>query len=138
MVNADGTIDQVNAEGTSFENGTMGVEDGKVSIKAVDDPVELTIEKKDESGQNALSGAVFGVTPVGGSAFADGTTGDKTLDATDGDGKTLLSGQLVVGGKYEISELCCACGLYACCAEAHGSGDIRWPVKGSGQRSCGV
>lgn len=105
MVNADGTIDQVNAEGTSFENGTMGIEDGKVSIKAVDDPVELTIEKKDESGQNALSGAVFGVTPVGGSAFADGTTGEKALAATDGDGKTLLSGQLVVGGKYEISEL---------------------------------
>ena len=105
MVNADGTIDQVNAEGASFENGTMGIEDGKVSIKAVDDPVELTIVKKDESGQNALSGAVFGVTPVGGSAFADGTTGEKTLAATDGDGKTLLSGQLVVGGKYEISEL---------------------------------
>ena len=105
MVNADGTIDQVNAEGTSFENGTMGIEGGKVSIKAVDDPVELTIEKKDESGQNALSGAVFGVTPVGGSAFADGTTGEKALAATDGDGKTLLSGQLVVGGKYEISEL---------------------------------
>ena len=105
MVNADGTIDQVNAEGTSFENGTMGIEDGKVSIEAVDDPVELTIVKKDESGQNALSGAVFGVTPVGGSAFADGTTGEKTLAATDGDGKTSLSGQLVVGGKYEISEL---------------------------------
>lgn len=105
MVNADGTIDQVNVEGTSFENGTMGIEDGKVSIKAVDDPVELTIEKKDESGQNALSGAVFGVTPVDGSAFADGTTGVKTLAATDGDGKTLLLGQLVVGGKYEISEL---------------------------------
>lgn len=104
-VNADGTIDQVNAEGASFENGTMGIEDGKVSIKAVDDPVELTIEKKDEPGQNALSGAVFGVTPVDGSAFADGTTGEKTLTATDGDGKTQLSGQLVVGGKYEISEL---------------------------------
>ena len=61
-------------------------------MRAVDDPIELSLVKKDEAGDKPLAGAVFGVAPVEGSTFADGTTEPKLLDATDADGKTSLKG----------------------------------------------
>ena len=104
-VHADGTIEQVDAEESSFANGSMSIAEDAVSVKAVDDPIELSLVKKDEAGDKLLAGAVFKVTPVGGSSFADGTTESKVLAATGADGKTSLSGQLVAGSCYEITEV---------------------------------
>ena len=104
-VNADGTIEQVDAEESSFANGSMSIAEDAVSVQAVDDPIELSLVKKDEAGEKLLAGAVFKVTPVGGSSFADGTTESKVLAATGADGKTSLSGQLVAGSCYEITEV---------------------------------
>ena len=104
-VNADGTIEQVDAEESSFANGSMSIVEDAVSVQAVDDPIELSLVKKDETGDKLLAGAVFKVTPVGGSSFADGTTESKVLAATGADGKTSLSGQLVAGSCYEITEV---------------------------------
>lgn len=74
-------------------------------MQAVDDPIELSLVKKDEAGDKPLAGAVFEVAPVEGSAFADGTTMPKLLDATDADGKTSLEGQLIAGDRYKITEV---------------------------------
>lgn len=74
-------------------------------MRAVDDPIELSLVKKDEAGDKPLAGAVFEVAPVEGSSFADGTTGPKLLDATDANGKTSLKGQLIAGDRYKITEV---------------------------------
>ena len=104
-VNADGTIEQVDAEETSFANGSISIAEDAVSVQAVDDPIELSLVKKDEAGDKPLAGAVFEVAPVEGSTFADGTTEPKLLDATDADGKTSLKGQLIAGCRYKITEV---------------------------------
>ena len=104
-VNTDGTIDQVDAEETSFANGSISIAEDAVSVQAVDDPIELSLVKKDEAGDKPLAGAVFEVAPVEGSTFADGTTEPKLLDATDADGKTSLEGQLIAGDRYKITEV---------------------------------
>lgn len=104
-VNADGTIEQVDAEETSFANGSISIAEDAVSVRAVDDPIELSLVKKDEAGDKPLAGAVFEVAPVEGSSFADGTTEPKLLDATDADGKTSLKGQLIAGCRYKITEV---------------------------------
>lgn len=104
-VNADGTIEQVDAEETSFANGSISIAEDAVSVQAVDDPIELSLVKKDEAGDKPLAGAVFEVAPVEGSTFADGTTEPKLLDATDADGKTSLEGQLIAGCRYKITEV---------------------------------
>ena len=103
--NTDGTIEQVDAEETSFANGSISIAEDAVSVQAVDDPIELSLVKKDEAGDKPLAGAVFEVAPVEGSSFADGTTEPKLLDATDADGKTSLKGQLIVGCRYKITEV---------------------------------
>lgn len=104
-VNTDGTIEQVDAEETSFVNGSISIAEDAVSVRAVDDPIELSLVKKDEAGDKPLAGAVFEVAPVEGSTFADGTTEPKLLDATDADGKTSLKGQLIAGCRYKITEV---------------------------------
>ena len=104
-VNTDGTIEQVDAEETSFANGSISIAKDAVSVQAVDDPIELSLVKKDEAGDKPLAGAVFEVAPVEGSTFADGTTEPKLLDATDADGKTSLEGQLIAGCRYKITEV---------------------------------
>lgn len=104
-VNTDGTIEQVDAEETSFANGSISIADDAVSVRAVDDPIELSLVKKDEAGNKPLAGAVFEVAPIKGSSFADGTTEPKLLDATGADGKTSLKGQLIAGGRYKITEV---------------------------------
>lgn len=104
-VNTDGTIEQVDAEETSFANGSISIAEDAVSVQAVDDPIELSLVKKDEAGDKPLAGAVFEVAPVEGSSFADGTTEPKLLDATDADGKTSLKGQLIAGCRYKITEV---------------------------------
>lgn len=104
-VNTDGTIEQVDAEETSFANGSISIAEDAVSVRAVDDPIELSLVKKDEAGDKPLAGAVFEVAPVEGSSFADGTIGPKLLDATDADGKTSLKGQLIAGDRYKITEV---------------------------------
>ena len=104
-VNTDGAIEQVDAEETSFANGSISISEDAVSVQAVDDPIELSLVKKDEAGDKPLTGAVFEVVPVEGSAFADGTTEPKLLDATDADGKTSLEGQLIAGCRYKITEV---------------------------------
>lgn len=104
-VNADGTIEQVNAKETSFANGSISIAEDAVSVRAVDDPIELSLVKKDEAGDKPLAGAVFEVAPIKGSSFADGTTEPKLLDATGADGKTSLKGQLIAGCRYKITEV---------------------------------
>ena len=104
-VNTDGAIEQVDAEETSFANGSISIAEDAVSVQAVDDPIELSLVKKDEAGDKPLAGAVFEVAPVEGSTFADGTTEPKLLDATDADGKTSLEGQLIAGCRYKITEV---------------------------------
>ena len=64
----------------------------------------LTLRKTNIDGIATLSGAVFAVTPVEGSAFADGSTTAREL-TTGPDGTAALpAGQLVVGDQYDIAE----------------------------------
>lgn len=76
--------------------------DDHVSLTVADQPVELQITKLDPNG-NGLFAAVFSITPVGGSTFADGTT--KPLELRTGMNGALHAGaKLVVGGTYDITE----------------------------------
>ena len=72
------------------------------SVTVQNAQTSLELNKQNEVGE-ALDGAVFTVTPVGSSVFADGTTTAKTVTASNG-GHAVLTGQLVVGGTYEIYE----------------------------------
>ena len=65
-------------------------------------PTSIELNKQNDAG-GSLNGAIFEVTPVNGSKFADGTTDAMTLE-TEGTGLATLTGQLVVGGTYEIYE----------------------------------
>lgn len=78
--------------------------DDQISFTAADEPVRLSIEKVDVENQDTkLSGAVFSVTPAGGSTFADGSTDAKIL-TTGADGTDELVAQLMVGNSYVIEE----------------------------------
>lgn len=72
------------------------------SLMIQNERTDLVIKKQNEV-DDPLNGAVFTVTPIEGSAFADGTTEAKEL-TTAGSGTARLTGQLVVGDTYEIYE----------------------------------
>lgn len=75
-------------------------------------PVNLELNKQNQVGE-ALDGAVFTVTPVNGSKFADTAALGNAYDAetgavrltTSNGGQATLTAQLVVGGTYEIYEV---------------------------------
>ncbi|WP_146003691.1 SpaA isopeptide-forming pilin-related protein [Enorma phocaeensis] len=90
--------------------------DGSASLdvnlgNVVNTQTGLTLRKVDEAG-GALTGATFSVTPVGGSAFADGTTDPKDF-ATGNVEFVNITGELVDGGTYRIEEVAAPAG-YAC------------------------
>lgn len=97
---------EITVDGDVPEGWSVG--DGKISLTAADDPVELQITKRAPEGADGsagalLEGATFTVTPVAGSAFADGSTDAQTL-TTGADGVIAMSAQLVVGNSYDITE----------------------------------
>ena len=75
-------------------------------------PVNLELNKQNQVGE-ALDDAVFTVTPVNGSKFADTAALGNVYDAetgavrltTSNGGQATLTAQLVVGGTYEIYEV---------------------------------
>lgn len=76
--------------------------DGHVSLTVADQPVDLQITKLDPNG-NGLFAAVFSITPVEGSTFADGSK--EPLELRTGMNGALHAGaKLVVGGTYDITE----------------------------------
>ena len=102
-VAADGTLTLTDSDPQNPQATLAGRK-----LTVADTQVELSITKYSAENypetQTVLSGAVFEVSPADGSAFADGKTEAKTLDATGTDGKTSLAGQLVVGNTYVLSE----------------------------------
>ena len=81
----------------------------RISFTMENDPVELQITKLAPAGEDgsqgaALEGAVFSVTPVEGSTFADGSFEAVQL-TTDGNGAIKMTAQLMVGGTYDITEV---------------------------------
>ena len=90
--------------------------DGSASLdvnlgNVVNTQTGLTLRKVDVAG-GALTGATFRVTPVDGSAFADGTTDAKDF-ATGNVEFVNITGELVDGGTYRIEEVAAPAG-YAC------------------------
>ena len=85
------TISRANVSGGTISAGTVS-----------NAPTSIELNKQNDAG-GSLNGAIFEVTPVNGSKFADGTTDAMTLE-TEGTGLATLTGQLVVGGTYEIYE----------------------------------
>lgn len=79
------------------------VNDDKISFTVENDPVNLQITKHDPEG-NPLFGAVFRVTPVAGSKFADGSAEPKEL-RTGMEGSLYMGARLMVGGTYDITEV---------------------------------
>ena len=75
----------------------------KISFTVKNDSVDLQITKHDPEGK-ALFGAVFSVTPVNGSTFADGST-DTVEYRTRTDGTLFMGAKLMVGGTYDITEV---------------------------------
>ena len=92
LASADVTIGRDNV------SATTAVSAGTVSNA----PTSLELNKQSDVGE-ALNGAVFTVTPADGSTFADGSTQSIEL-TTEDTGLATLTGQLVVGGTYEIWE----------------------------------
>lgn len=97
-MNARGEIEVI---GTAPEGWTVG--EDKISFTAANDPVNLQITKIDPDG-DPLFGAVFSITPVDGSTFADGKTDTETL-RTGQDGSLFMGAKLVVGNSYDITEV---------------------------------
>lgn len=83
----------------------FSVNENHISLTAEDDPVDLTIIKRDPDGE-PLFGAVFSVTPVPGTGttFADGTDTVPNLQ-TGMDGSCHWGAKLVVGGTYDVTEV---------------------------------
>ena len=81
----------------------FSVDEGNISITVEDDPVDLQITKVDPNG-GPLFGAVFSITPVDGSTFANGKTDTETL-RTGKDGLLFMGAKLVVGNSYDITEV---------------------------------
>lgn len=83
----------------------FSVNENRISLTAEDDPVDLTIIKRDPDGE-PLFGATFSVTPAAGTntTFADGST--KVDDLRTGmDGSCHWGAKLVVGGTYDVTEV---------------------------------
>ena len=80
-------------------SATLDVDLGEI----VNTQTGLTLRKVDEAG-NALVGATFRVTPVGGSTFADGTPEPKDYD-TGSRPYVNITGDLLDGGTYLIEEI---------------------------------
>ena len=104
-MNERGEIDVEKAEGTP---AGWTVEGDKVSLVAADNPVKLQITKHapasaDGTPGKVLEGATFTITPVGESAFADGSKTAREF-TTDENGIISSSAELVVGNQYDITE----------------------------------
>lgn len=125
-VGNDGTI--TNLATGNVSNGSVALADNSsTTIEVTDEPVVLNLVKyaaseetdgeateddttedgtTEETTSTTLSGAVFQVVPANTTTtFADGTTTAKHLAATDENGETILTNQLIVGGTYTLSEV---------------------------------
>ena len=111
-VDTDGTIDLADVQ-QAAANGAEGyqIEGDNIAITAQDTPIEVELKKQAE-GENgkALSGAVFKVTPAGGSSFVneDLNASGVTLAASAADGTVdtaALDAQLIAGNSYVIEEV---------------------------------
>ena len=87
------TSSEFTIERNALNNASVTVQNSQTTLK---------LNKQNESGE-PLEGAEFKVTPIDGSGFADGTNTAKTI-TSDSTGYAVLTGQLVVGGTYEIYE----------------------------------
>jgi uncharacterized surface anchored protein len=92
---------EIDVVGDVPEGWTVG--DDNISLTAANDPVNLQITKVDSDG-DPLFGAVFSITPVDGSTFANGDTNAETL-RTGEDGSLFMGAKLVVGNSYDITEV---------------------------------
>lgn len=142
-VNADGTITSGDSQ---VQNGTIELAASADSITVTDEVIPFDIVKygeRDEDGNAPLlADAVFEVTPLEGSAFANsdalvaaGILEDGSARITTGDdgraGAELVD-QLVVGNRYEIREVVAPAG-YTLLPEA-----LTVTVEPDGRLGCGA
>ena len=104
-VNTDGIIKTTDTQAESGKAGYV-IEDGSIAITAHDAPIEIGLIKRgsdQDAGDDPLKGAVFSVAPAEGSHFAGGST-DAIVGLTSDSITTELSGKLVAGQSYVLSE----------------------------------
>lgn len=85
--------------GITEESSVLSYHDKTLSIHNT--PVEMKVNKQDFHHQ-PLTGAIFTITPVGDSLFADGTTVTRTIDFGNNSSYTITD--LVIGNTYELEE----------------------------------
>lgn len=102
-VNEDGTITSDGVRSDDTKPGYV-IEDGAIAITAHDQPIEIAVAKKakGENGQT-LHGAEFLIKPADGSAFANPDNNDGII-VTTSNARQRLSGQLIAGNSYVITE----------------------------------
>lgn len=85
--------------GVTEKSSVLSYNDKTLSIHNT--PVEIQVNKKDLQNQ-PLTGAIFTITPVDDSIFADGTTVTRTIDFGSNSSYTITD--LVIGHTYELEE----------------------------------
>ena len=86
------TFDRANA-GSALDAGTV-----------TNATTSVTLKKTDGTDAITSSPATFKVTPKSGSAFADGGTAPRTYTTSASTGTVTITGELVVGDEYELTE----------------------------------
>ncbi len=86
----EATIDRAN-NGKTIDLGTV-----------TNASTSVTLKKTDGANVITAGSATFSVTPKAGSSFADGTTATRTYKTTNG--VVTITGELVVGNEYELTE----------------------------------
>lgn len=105
-VNNDGTVETTSTSGT-IANGSIVINsDSADALTASDDPVVLNLIKYAKDSTTTLAGAVLKVVPESGSSFVDSSKNTDGITLTTGEGgKASLSGQLIAGNTYTLSEV---------------------------------
>ena len=107
MVDKNGDV--VNLGTATGGSGSYAVgKDGGINlITAVDTKIDVTFQKDGDATldgvTNPYAGAEFTITPAEGDAFADGTS-DSLTKKTDANGSFGLTGLLVAGSTYTVTE----------------------------------
>ena len=100
-VSATGSVIFKDAKAAAAAGYSVNEENGVVTITAVDQLIEVSLDKLALDGATTLDGAVFELKPTDGNAFADGSTEAKPLAL---EGSSLTFSGLVAGASYTLTE----------------------------------
>ena len=87
--------------GVTENSSVLSYNDKTKTLSIHNTPVEIQVNKKDLQNR-PLTGAIFTITPVDDSIFADGTTVTRTIDFGGNSSYTITD--LVIGHTYELEE----------------------------------